>query len=308
MKHLISTKQFTSQKSLEKIFSLADSYKKVKSADILKNKILACIFYEPSTRTRLSFETAALKLGASVISTENAAQFSSAAKGETLEDTIKIISGYADAIVLRHYQQGASKKASTVSSVPIINAGDGAGEHPTQALLDLYTIKNELSRLDNLNIALAGDLLNGRTIHSLISLLSLYRADTLYLVSPESLKIPKKYTDYLNNKKIKYIETCDLQESLKNIDVLYMTRVQKERFKNIDQYEKVKDLYSIDAKNIKHMKKNSIVMHPLPRINEISPDIDNDKRAAYFRQAENGLYIRMAILDLILNNKKERKI
>ena len=201
MKHLISTKQFTDAKKLEEIFQLADKYSEGDTFEVLEHKIIACIFYEPSTRTRLSFETAALRLGAQIISTENATLFSSAAKGETLEDAIKIISSYADAIVLRHYQKGASKLASIVSSVPIINAGDGAGEHPTQALLDLYTIKKELGRIEGLKIALVGDLLNGRTIHSLINLLSIYDSNILYLVSPEGLKLQPSCKKILNNKK-----------------------------------------------------------------------------------------------------------
>lgn len=301
MKHLISTKQFTDVNKLEEIFQLADRYSQGNVAEALKHKIIACIFYEPSTRTRLSFETAALRLGAEVISTENASLFSSAAKGETLEDTIKIISSYADAIVLRHYQKGSARLASVVSSVPIINAGDGAGEHPTQALLDLYTIKKELGRIEGLKIALVGDLLNGRTIHSLINLLSIYNSNILYLVSPQELKLPASFKRLLDNKKVNFIEETNLTKILNKIDVLYMTRVQKERFKKIEEYEKVKDAYRLDGKAVQQMKKESIIMHPLPRINEISTDVDGDERAAYFRQAKNGLYIRMAILDLLLN-------
>ncbi|MCX6806816.1 MAG: aspartate carbamoyltransferase [Candidatus Berkelbacteria bacterium] len=304
MKHLISTEQFTNTGQLEQIFKLTDHYQKIGVSETLKNKIIACIFYEPSTRTRLSFETAALRLGAQVISTENAAQFSSAAKGETLEDTIKVISSYADAIVLRHFEKGASKRASLVSSVPIINAGDGAGEHPTQALLDIYTILKELGRLNDLKIALVGDLLNGRTIHSLINLLSLYDSNTLYLISPRELRLSDIYLKYLKSKKIKFIETADLSSALQHIDVLYMTRVQKERIESIKEYEKVKNAYSLNNQDVKKMKQGSIIMHPLPRVNEISPDIDNDKRATYFRQAKNGLYVRMAILDLFLNKEK----
>lgn len=301
MKHLISTKQFTDTKKLEEIFRLADKYSQGDTFKVLEHKIIACIFYEPSTRTRLSFETAALRLGAQVISTENASLFSSAAKGETLEDTIKIISGYADAIVLRHYQKGASKLASVVSSVPIINAGDGAGEHPTQAMLDLYTIKKELRRINKLKIGLVGDLLNGRTIHSLINLLSVCDSNILYLVSPEELKLPPSCKEILNNKKIKFVEEINLTKILNKVDVLYMTRVQKERFKNIEEYEKVKDVYCLDRKAVQYMKKKSIIMHPLPRTNEISTDVDGNERAAYFRQAKNGLFIRMAVLDLLLN-------
>lgn len=301
MKHLISTKQFTNTKKLDQIFQLADKYSQGSAAETLKQKIIACIFYEPSTRTRLSFETAALKLGARVISTESAAQFSSAAKGETLEDTIKIISCYADAIVLRHYEKGASERASIVSSVPIINAGDGAGEHPTQALLDLYTIKKELGCINELKIALVGDLLNGRTVHSLIHLLSLYNSNILYLISPLELKLPNNCRKYLSTKNIKFIENTDLTEILPKIDVLYMTRVQKERFKTTEEYQKVKDSYRLDSSLVRQMKEKSIIMHPLPRMQEISLEVDKDHRAVYFKQAKNGLYIRTAILSLLLD-------
>lgn len=300
MKHLISTKQFGSAKKLEEIFDLADYYQEHKLSTELKDKIIASLFYEPSTRTRLSFETAALRLGAQVISSENAKQFSSVAKGETLADTIKIISGYADAIILRHYEKGAARKASEISTIPIINAGDGIGEHPTQALLDVYTIKKELGRLDNLHIALVGDLLNGRTVHSLINLLRLSDSNILYLISPEELKLP----DHLKvRNKINFIEKEELT-NLGKLDVLYMTRIQKERFQIPEEYGKVKNRYHLDVKMMRKMKKNSIVMHPLPRVNEISTEIDNDSRAAYFRQAQNGLYIRMAILRLLLSSAR----
>lgn len=300
MKHLVSTGQFIKQSQLQDIFNLADKYQGKSYSQILENKVVACIFYEPSTRTRLSFETAALKLGAKVISTENAAQFSSAAKGETLEDTIKVIGGYADAIVLRHFEKGASLRATGISTVPIINAGDGTGEHPTQALLDIYTIQKELGSVEKLKIALVGDLLNGRTIHSLLNLLTLYKNNTIYLISPTELKLPKAERNRLKQKNINFIEQDNLKEILPKIDVLYMTRVQKERFVSEKEYELLKNLYQIDREKLDRMKKKSIVLHPLPRNNEISSEIDADKRAAYFRQAQNGLYIRMALLSLLL--------
>lgn len=299
MKHLISTKNIDI-KTLNDIFQLADYYKKEQQSNILSRKIIASIFYEPSTRTRLSFEAAALKLGAKIISTENASQFSSAAKGETLEDTIKIVSSYTDLIVLRHFEKGASKKAITVSAVPIINAGDGTGEHPTQAILDAYTIYNALKALNNLKIALVGDLLNGRTIHSLLILLSLYKNNTIYLVSPKELKLPNANKKILSNKKIKFMESENLKNILPKIDLLYMTRIQKERFKSAKDFEKVKNVYRLTKKMVSTMKKSSIVMHPLPRINEIAKEVDSDSRAAYFRQAQNGLFVRMAILELLL--------
>ena len=305
-KHIISIKQFLDIDILDKIFQLADEMEKKDKTDklehSLKGKILATVFYEPSTRTRFSFESAMHKLGGDVITTESALHFSSVIKGETLQDTIKVISGYADIIVLRHQEEGSAKIASEVSSVPIINAGDGIGEHPTQALLDLYTIKKELGKIDNLKVALIGDLLYGRTIHSLIYLLALYKKVKIYLVSPNQLKLPEKYKDYLIQKKIEFEELTDLNEVLNKIDVLYVTRIQKERFKSEQEYEQAKDAYIIDRKIVNQLKENAIIMHPLPRVNEISPELDNDKRAVYFRQAQNGLYIRMALLRLIFNS------
>jgi len=307
LKHIISVKQFLDIDILDKIFQLADEMGKNDKTDklehTLKGKILAAVFYEPSTRTRFSFESAMHKLGGDVITTESAPHFSSVAKGETLQDTIKVISGYADVIVLRHYEEGSAKIASEVSSVPIINAGDGIGEHPTQALLDLYTIKKELGKIDNLKVALIGDLLYGRTIHSLIYLLALYRGVKVYLISPNQLKLPEKYKDYLTQKKIEFEELTDLNEVLNKIDVLYVTRIQKERFKSEQEYEQAKGAYIIDKKIVNQLKENAITMHPLPRVNEISPEVDSDKRAAYFRQAQNGLYIRMALLQLIFNSE-----
>ncbi|MFH1997317.1 MAG: aspartate carbamoyltransferase [Patescibacteria group bacterium] len=306
-KHIISVKQFLDIDILDKIFQLADEMEKNDKANklqySLKGKILATVFYEPSTRTRFSFESAMHKLGGSVITTESAPHFSSVTKGETLQDTIKVINGYADAIVLRHQEEGSAKIASEVSSVPIINAGDGIGEHPTQALLDLYTIKREFGKIDNLKIALIGDLLYGRTIHSLIYLLALYKKVKIYLVSPKQLKLPEECKDYLTQKKIEFEELTDLNEVLDKIDVLYVTRIQKERFKSEQEYGQAKDAYIIDRKIVNQLKENTIIMHPLPRVNEISSELDGDKRAVYFRQAQNGLYIRMALLHLIFNNE-----
>jgi len=302
-KHIISVRQFLDINALDKIFQLADEMGKKELQCPLRGKILAAVFYEPSTRTRFSFESAMHKLGGSVVTTESAPHFSSVTKGETLQDTIKVISGYADVIVLRHYEEGSAKIASEASSVPIINAGDGIGEHPTQALLDLYTIKKELGKIDNLKIALIGDLLYGRTIHSLIYLLALYKRVKIFLVSPNQLKLPEKYKDYLVQNKIEFEELTDLQKILDEIDVLYVTRIQQERFKSKQEYEKVKDAYIIDRKIVNQLKENAIIMHPLPRVNEISPEVDSDKRAAYFRQAKNGLYIRMALLRLIFNSE-----
>lgn len=256
---------------------------------------MATLFYEPSTRTRLSFESAMQRLGGAVISTENAGEFSSAAKGETLEDTIRIVNGYADVIVLRHFSEGASLVASNYSNVPIINAGDGKGEHPTQALLDLYTIKSKFTSLD-ITISMVGDLLNGRTVHSLSYLLSLYKNPKLIFVSPKALQIPAELKKHLIGKKVNFTQSEDLNYALKNSDVIYQTRVQKERFQNTGDYQKFKNLLTIDKQSLKLMKKNAIIMHPLPRVGEISSNVDSDPRAFYFKQAQNGLFVRMALL------------
>src|SRR4030042_4122569 len=302
-KHIISVKQFLDIDILDRIFQLAYEMEKKELQCPLRGKILATVFYEPSTRTRFSFESAMHKLGGRVVATESAPHFSSVTKGETLQDTIRVISGYVDVIVLRHYEEGSAKIASEASSVPIINAGDGIGEHPTQALLDLYTIKKKLGKIDNLNITFMGDLLYGRTIHSLIYLLALYKKVKIYFVSPKHLKLPEEYKDYLTQKEIEFEELKDLNEVLSKIDVLYVTRIQKERFESEQEYERVKDSYIIDRKIVNQLKENAIIMHPLPRVNEISPEVDSDKRASYFRQAKNGLYIRMALLRLIFNSE-----
>ena len=307
LSHIISTKQFLDKNFLDEFFLLTDKIEKMDQKNglknILKGKILASLFYEPSTRTRFSFEAAMQKLGGSVISTESAEHFSSVTKGESLQDTVRIISSYSDVIVLRHYKEGSAEIASKFSLVPVINAGDGKGEHPTQALLDLYTIKKELGKIDNLEIALIGDLLNGRTIHSLLHLLTLYKVK-IYLVSPLQLKLPDKYKNYLKERGIEFKEFTNLDEILDKIDVLYVTRVQKERFKSKKEYEKLKDFYKIDKTILDKIKDKAIIMHPLPRVSEISTEVDNDKRAAYFRQAKNGLYIRMVLLRMILNDNK----
>ncbi len=306
LKHIVSTQQFLNTNALADIFRKADQFEKAdrrnKVPKLLRGKILSCIFYEPSTRTRLSFESAMLKLGGQVISTESAGHFSSAIKGETLEDSIRVISGYSDMIVLRHSEANAAERAAKVSSVPIINAGDGTGEHPTQALLDLYTIKKELGRIDNLKVGMVGDLLHGRTIHSLIYLLSLGHNIEIFLVAPEKLKLPEKYKSFLNSRKIQFSESDNLESVLPKIDVLYMTRIQKERFSSARLYERVKNSFVLNKKLLEKLGKHAIIMHPLPRVSEISLEVDEDKRAAYFRQAQNGLYIRMALLTLLFKN------
>lgn len=295
-----------SNEEIKEIFRLADeSYQIVKRqtrSNIFSGKIMATLFYEPSTRTRFSFEAAMLKLGGGVISTESAKHFSSAIKGESLEDTIRIIGGYVDIIVLRHYELGAAKKASEISPVPIINAGDGPGEHPTQAILDLYTIKKEFGDINDFKIAMIGDLLYGRTIHSLIHLFKLCKNIKVFLVSPEELRLPEEYKSFLKDQGIEFYETDLLGKMIPHVDILYVTRIQKERFTSQLLYDRVKNSFLINSESIRQLEKKSIIMHPLPRVNEIAREIDSDSRAAYFRQAQNGLYIRMAILQWILGN------
>lgn len=259
-------------------------------------KILATLFFEPSTRTRLSFESAMLRLGGKVLGFSEASS-SSTAKGETLADTIETVSGYADIIAMRHPKEGAPLVAARKSFVPIINAGDGGHNHPTQTLTDLFTISRKFGRLDNLTIGLCGDLKFGRTIHSLISAMSRYKNIKFILISPDELKLPgyiKK--EVLDKNKIKYTETNSMEEYMNELDILYMTRVQRERFFNEEDYMRLKDYYILDKKKLKKAKKDLIIMHPLPRVNEINPDVDVDKRAVYFEQAYNGVYIRMALI------------
>jgi aspartate carbamoyltransferase catalytic subunit len=298
MKNILSTKQF-SKEDIEKILSSAakmeQDLKEGKVNKLLADKVIACIFFEPSTRTRLSFETAAIRLGANIISVENAEVSSSSFKGETVEDTARMLSCYADAIVMRHHKSKAVEAASLVSTKPIINAGDGANQHPSQALLDVYTIRQELGSLENLSIAFVGDLKNSRPLHSLMPIFMFYPNNTFYFVSPRELVISEELRQELKDKNIKFIETQNLEETLPKVDVLYMTRVQKERFEKIEDYEKVKDLYLLKKEHLNLLKEKSIILHPLPRVNEIESSIDADKRACYFRQAQNGLYVRMAI-------------
>jgi aspartate carbamoyltransferase catalytic subunit len=266
----------------------------------LRGRILATLFFEPSTRTRFSFEAAMQKLGGGVLTAENARTNSSATKGESIGDTVRVVSAYANVIAIRHYEEGAAEAASKISPVPIINAGDGSGEHPTQALADIYTIKKELGWLNGLRVALVGDLLYGRTIHSLLPMLSLYRGLTIDLISPSQLRLPLRYREYLAEKGIPFHEGEKLEGVIEQADVAYITRVQRERFASQEDYDAVKDVYVIDAETANRMRPEAIIMHALPRVNEISPDVDSNARAAYFRQAKNGLYIRMALLKYLL--------
>ncbi|HEV2177336.1 MAG TPA: aspartate carbamoyltransferase [Terriglobia bacterium] len=268
------------------------------------DRIMATLFYEPSTRTRFSFETAMHRLGGRVISTESAGEFSSVSKGETLEDTVRILNGYADVIVLRHYEVGAAGRAAAVSRVPVVNAGDGAGQHPTQALLDLYTIEKELGRVDSLCVAMVGDLAQGRTVRSLAYLLGKFERIRLYFVAPPLLRMKEDILAYLDAHGVEYTEESSLERVLPEVDVVYQTRVQKERFADPSQLVLGgTSLYVINRASLELMKPGAIVMHPLPRVGEITPEVDADPRAAYFRQAQNGLYVRMALLGAVLGER-----
>ena len=258
---------------------------------------LATVFYEASTRTRFSFEAAMHRLGGQVLSAENAARASSAAKGESLEDAIRVIGGYADGIVLRHPEVGAAARAARVAPVPVINAGDGPGNHPTQALLDLYTIEKELGRLDHLRIGLAGDLRHGRTVRSLALLLSRFPGNQLVLISPPALRLGADVITALNEAQQGMRETTDLDGAIADLDVLYQTRIQAERFESSEEYERQRGVYLVNPDLMRRLPARAILMHPLPRLDEIDPLVDADPRAAYFRQARNGLWVRMAVLD-----------
>jgi aspartate carbamoyltransferase catalytic subunit len=302
LKHVIESQQF-SRSLLEELFVQTDEIKREahRFSGRLNGRVMAALFYEPSTRTRLSFEAAMLRLGGQTMGTDNAREFSSAAKGETLEDTIRIVSGYADVIVMRHNEEGAAKRAAAVSTVPIINAGDGPGQHPTQALLDLYTIREELRRIDGIRIAMVGDLANGRTVRSLTYLLSKFKDLKIWFVAPPQVAMRDDLKSHLTEHNVPWIETEDLDAVLPEVDVVYQTRIQKERFADPAEYLALKGIYKIDNRALGLMRKYAIVMHPLPRVDEIAPEVDADPRAAYFRQAHNGLQIRMALLDRLLS-------
>ncbi|GLU23812.1 hypothetical protein SLE2022_397900 [Rubroshorea leprosula] len=301
---VIEAQQFD-REVLSSIFDVAREMEKIEKkspgSQILKGYLMATLFYEPSTRTRLSFESAMKHLGGEVLTTENAREFSSAAKGETLEDTIRTIEGYSDIIVMRHFESGAAKRAAATASIPIINAGDGPGQHPTQALLDVYTIEREIGKLDDIKVGLVGDLANGRTVRSLAYLLAKYQNVKIYFVSPDVVKMKDDIKDYLTSKGVEWEESADLMEVASKCDIVYQTRIQKERFgERIDHYEEARGKYIVNQDVMKVMQKHAVVMHPLPRLDEITVDVDTDPRAAYFRQAKNGLYIRMALLKLLL--------
>lgn len=303
-KDILSISQFNVS-DIQKLFTCSDAIRKKIEAgeriDVLRGYIMASLFYEPSTRTSSSFIAAMQRLGGGFIPI-NDVHYSSVSKGENLSDTVRTLENYADVIVLRHHDRGHAKIAADVSVKPIINAGDGIGEHPTQALLDLYTIQHEFGQLDNLEVTMVGDLKNGRTVHSLAQLLAMFGAKLNY-VSPESLQMPRSITTLLDSQGIVQSQAVSLESVIETSDVLYVTRVQKERFDKVAEYNAVKDLFILTAKTMKKAKKAAIVMHPLPRVNEIHPEVDGDRRAVYFSQVKNGLYVRMALLSLVLGKE-----
>jgi aspartate carbamoyltransferase catalytic subunit len=300
-RHVLSMREF-SREEIDSVLDLAlslEPYARGKKSDMLSGKILALLFFEPSTRTRMSFETAMKRLGGSTINL-GSAEASSIAKGESLADTVRVIGCYADAIVIRHPKEGSARLAAEFSPVPVLNAGDGAGHHPTQTLLDLYTIKKE-SRLEGLSIALVGDLKYGRTVHSLAYALSLYGAD-INLVSPPTLRMPAPIIADLSGRGTKVRETCDLGEVVNNVDVLYMTRIQRERFPDPVEYNKVARSYRLAPEFLINARNNLIIMHPLPRVDEIAPSVDNTPHARYFQQSFYGVPVRMALLRMLIGD------
>lgn len=305
MKHLIRTQQFT-RASLDELFELADALQG-KRDESLKGKILACLFYEPSTRTRFSFESAMMRLGGNVITAESGNENSSAAKGESIEDGIRVINYYADAIVMRHPEEGSAERAASASKVPVINAGDGAGQHPTQALLDLYTIDRELKGVDGKHVAIVGDLKYGRAARSLAYLLGKYKGVHVTFISSPELAMKSDIKQYLKRHNITYEETEKLDEVMKEADVIYQTRVQKERFPSAEEYEKFKGRYIITRKMADSMKKGAIIIHPLPRVGEIEPEVDDSPHAVYFKQVNYGLHVRMALLKILLGGQKKTR-
>ncbi len=299
-KDILHGNQF-SKEDIDTILQVAAGFEKdlqnKGSLPLLPGKIMAALFFEPSTRTRLSFETAMMRLGGGVISVASA-ESSSVAKGETVVDTAQTVAQYADVIVMRHPRIGSAKEAADAVSIPVLNGGDGAGQHPTQALQDIYTIQKEVGALNDLSISLVGDLKNGRTVHALVELLSLFKA-RLFLVSPALLRMPEEISSRLKAKGLAIIETEDMAEAASQSDLVYMTRIQKERFANVSDYEAVKGSYIINAKFLEGLKKKITILHPLPRVDEIHPEVDAYPGAAYFRQVRNGVYVRMALLAMV---------
>lgn len=305
MRHLMSPLDFTTTE-LDRLFDLANDIEAnpQKYARICSGKIMATCFYEPSTRTRLSFESAMVRLGGTVVGFSDASS-SSASKGESVSDTIRVISCYADICAMRHPKEGAPMVAAEKSGIPVINAGDGGHQHPTQTLTDLLTIRSMKGRLKDFTIGLCGDLKFGRTVHSLIHALIRYPGIHFLFISPEELRVPDYITELLKSQNIPYEEVIKLEDVMPRIDMLYMTRVQKERFFNEEDYVRLKDFYILDADKMKPAKEDMLVLHPLPRVNEISVEVDKDPRAAYFKQAQYGVYVRMALILTLLEMETE---
>jgi aspartate carbamoyltransferase catalytic subunit len=297
---LVSIDDFSTEEIL-KVLDLAVEFEKQPVRKLLEGKVIATLFFEPSTRTRLSFESAINKLGGKIVGFSDSAS-SSVSKGETLHDTIKMVSSYCDLIVMRHPIEGSARFASEVASVPVINAGDGANQHPTQTMLDLYSIRKTQGRLDDLNIFMVGDLKYGRTVHSLMMAMSRWNT-TFNFIAPEELKMPDEFKLYLDNLGLKYYEHSDFTDIISKADIIYMTRVQKERFSDPMEYEKVKNVYVLRNSMLENTKPNMRILHPLPRVNEIHTDVDSNPKAYYFEQALNGVYTRQAILCTLLGIK-----
>ena len=299
-KSLVSISDYTKDDYI-RILDLAAEFEKEPNQDILRGKVVATLFFEPSTRTRLSFESAVNRLGGQILGFSDSST-TSATKGETLRDTIKTVSNYCDLIVMRHHLEGAARFASEVSTVPIINAGDGANQHPSQTLLDLYSIRKTQNSLENLNIFLVGDLKYGRTVHSLLIAMSKFNA-TFYFISPDELKMPEEYKLFLDSMGLKYYEYKEFSDIVEFADIIYMTRVQKERFSDPIEYERTKNAYVLRMSTLHNSKPGMRVLHPLPRVNEIHLDVDESEKAYYFNQTLNGVYTRQAIISMILGKK-----
>lgn len=302
MRHLLDPTDLTT-KEIDQIVDRALDIiaHKEQYAEVCKGKKLATLFYEPSTRTRLSFTAAMMELGGNVLGFSDA-RSSSVSKGETVADTVRVVSGFADIIAMRHYKEGGPQVAAEYSRIPVINAGDGGHSHPTQTMTDLLTIRRELGRFDNLTIGLCGDLKYGRTVHSLIKAMRRYEGTKFVLIAPKELQLPDYMKKELGND---YEEVSTIEEAMPKLDVLYMTRVQQERFDDKEEYERLKDSFILDADKMRLAKQDMVVLHPLPRVNEITTEVDDDPRAAYFRQTENGKYVRMALIYTLLKWKEE---
>lgn len=300
-KDLISITDYSKEDYLH-ILKFAAEFEENPNQRLLEGKVVASLFFEPSTRTRLSFETAISRLGGRIVGFSDSGS-SSVSKGETLHDTIRMVSNYVDLIVMRHPLEGSARYAAEVADVPVINAGDGANQHPTQTLLDMYSILKTQGTLDNINIFMIGDLKYGRTVHSLLMALSEFEKPIFNFIAPEELAMPEEYKLFLKEKGIRFFEHTEINENINHADIIYMTRVQKERFMDPIEYEKVKNVYILKNNMLNDTKPNMRILHPLPRINEIHPDVDKNEKAYYFTQAKNGVYTRQAIISHILNLK-----